>query len=73
MQCIYFFLYVGSPLCYVSLITIIARIGSRMFFPSNTSAVMANAPKEKYSMAFGINRTLGNVEMVLSFVLVLTE
>ncbi|MEM0107078.1 MAG: MFS transporter [Candidatus Micrarchaeaceae archaeon] len=66
------FLSVNSPLYYVSLITILTGIGSGMFFPSNTSAVMANAPKDNYGMASGINRTLGNVGMVLSFVLALT-
>ena len=62
----------SSPLYYIALITVLTGIGSGMFFPSNTSAVMANAPRDKYGMASGINRTLGNVGMVLSFVIALT-
>lgn len=72
-----FFLYivllgVASPLYYVAIVTLFTGIGSAMFFPANTSAVMAHAPKEKYAMASGLNRMLGNVGMVLSFAVSLT-
>ena len=66
------FLGVSSPLYYIALITMLTGIGSAMFFPANTSAIMANAPKDKYSMASGLNRMLGNIGMVLSFVIALT-
>ncbi len=61
-----------SPIYYVALITIITGIGLGMFFPPNISAIMANAPHDKYGMASGINRTFGNVGMVMSFVIALT-
>ena len=66
------FLGISSPLYYIALITMLTGIGSAMFFPANTSAIMANAPKDKYSMASGLNRMLGNIGMVLSFVIALT-
>ncbi len=61
-----------SPLYYVALITVFTGIGTGMFFPPNISAIMANAPHDKYGMASGINRMFGNVGMVLSFVIALT-
>lgn len=66
------FLGVGTPSYYVAIITILTGVGSAMFFPSNNSAIMANAPRDRYSMASGLNRMLGNVGMVLSFVVALT-
>ncbi len=61
-----------SPLYYILIITLFTGLGSALFFPSNTSAIMANAPKDKYGMASGVNRLLNNVGMVLSFVFALT-
>ncbi|MCL4381273.1 MAG: MFS transporter [Candidatus Marsarchaeota archaeon] len=66
------FLGISTPLYYIALITMLTGIGSAMFYPANTSAIMANAPKDKYSMASGLNRMLGNIGMVLSFVIALT-
>ncbi len=63
---------VNTPLYIISLITILTGLGTGSFFPANTSAIMANAPKDKYAMASGLNRMLGNVGMVLSFVIALT-
>lgn len=72
-----YFLYITllsptSPLYYILIITLFTGLGSALFFPSNTSAIMAHAPRDKYGMASGVNRLLNNVGMVLSFVLALT-
>ncbi|MCL4383670.1 MAG: MFS transporter [Candidatus Marsarchaeota archaeon] len=66
------FLGYSTPLYYVAIITILTGMGSAMFYPANNSAIMANAPKDHYAMASGLNRMLGNVGMVISFVLALT-
>lgn len=72
-----YFLYITlltptSPLYYILIITLFTGLGSALFFPSNLSAIMAHAPKDKYGMAAGVNRLLNNVGMVLSFVIALT-
>lgn len=61
-----------SPLYFVALITLLTGIGSGTFYPANISAIMANAPHDKYGMASGVNRMLGNVGMILSFAIALT-
>ena len=66
------FLTASSPLYYVAIITLFSGIGASMFFPSNMNAIMGNAPKDKYGVVSGINRTLNNIGMTLSFVMVLT-
>ena len=66
------FLTAVSPLYYVAIITIFSGVGASMFFPSNINAIMGNAPKDKYGVVSGINRTLNNIGMTLSFVIVLT-
>ena len=66
------FLTAVSPLYYVAIITIFSGRGTSMFFPSNINAIMGNAPKDKYGVVSGINRTLNNIGMTLSFVIVLT-
>ena len=40
--------------------------GSNFFFPANSSAVMASAPRQSYGIASGLLRTFINVEMVSS-------
>ena len=67
-----FFLSVSSPLYYVALITIFSGVGAGFFYPANMSAIMANAPKDKYGMASGVTRTMNNIGMVLSFAVALT-
>ncbi|BCS90885.1 MAG: MFS transporter [Candidatus Micrarchaeota archaeon] len=54
------------------LITFISGAGSGLFFPSNISAIMSNADKDKYGMTAGTNRMLGNIGTILSFVVSLT-
>ena len=45
--------------------------GSNFFFPANSSAVMASAPRQSYGIASGLLRTFSNVGMVSSFALAL--
>ncbi len=62
---------VSSPIYLVSLITILTGAGSGFFYPANMSAIMANAPRDKYGMASGVTRTMNNIGMVLSFAVAL--
>jgi MFS family permease len=50
----------------------ISGIGSAMFFPSNSSAVMANAPGGSFGAISGIMRTVQNIGILGSFVLSIT-
>jgi EmrB/QacA subfamily drug resistance transporter len=50
----------------------ISGIGSAMFFPSNSSAVMANAPGGCFGAISGIMRTVQNIGILGSFVLSIT-
>jgi len=45
--------------------------GSGAFYPANSSAVMANSPREHYGAASGVLRTFSNVGMVMSFAVAL--
>ncbi len=66
------FLWENSPAYTVAIITMITGLGSAMFFPANSSAIMAHAPQGKYGMASGTTRMLNNVGMVLSFTIALS-
>ncbi|QGA68307.1 MFS transporter [Sulfolobus sp. E11-6] len=50
-------------------ISAITGIGSAMFWPSNSTAIMFHAPKEYYGSVSGLSRTLGNIGTILSYVL----
>ncbi|MGC9208236.1 MAG: MFS transporter [Nitrososphaeria archaeon] len=65
----YSILAVNSPLWLITLAASVNGIGSGMFFPSNNSAVMANAPREHYGAASGTLRMFANIGMVVSFAL----
>ena len=65
----YSILAVNSPLWLITLAASINGIGAGMFFPSNNSAVMANAPREHYGAASGTLRMFANIGMVVSFAL----
>ena len=62
---------VVSPLWQVVLAAIINGLGAALFFPANSSAVMANAPASAYGVASGLLRTLANIGMVCSFAVAL--
>jgi EmrB/QacA subfamily drug resistance transporter len=47
-------------------------LGGGLFWPANTSAIMASSPPARYGVASGIMNTFRNTGMVMSFVLSLT-
>jgi EmrB/QacA subfamily drug resistance transporter len=42
-------------------------VGGGLFFPANTSSIMAGVPREKYGVGSGVMMTLRNSAMALSF------
>jgi len=60
-----------TALWVVVVAAILNGCGSGFFFPANSSAVMANAPRHAYGVASGLLRTLANVGMVGSFAVAL--
>ena len=60
-----------TSLYVVVLGALINGIGNAMFFPANSSAVMASAPVRSYGVANGLLRTLANLGMVSSFAVAL--
>jgi EmrB/QacA subfamily drug resistance transporter len=69
---VYLALQTDTPLWVVLLASGISGIGSAMFFPSNNSAVMANAPSGSYGSISGILRTVQNIGILGSFVIAIT-
>jgi len=59
----------NTPLSLIVVSSMIGGVGSALFYPANNSAIMANASRGYYGGASGIQRTLGNVGMLLSYVL----
>jgi len=47
-------------------------LGGGLFWPANTSAIMASSPPARYGVASGIMNTFRNTGMVMSFALSLT-
>src|SRR5208283_1889588 len=58
---------VDTPLWVVLVASGISGLGTAMFFPSNNSAVMANAPQGSYGGISGILRTMQNIGVLGSF------
>jgi EmrB/QacA subfamily drug resistance transporter len=56
-----------SPPWIVVLGAALSGCGSGFFFSANSSAVMANAPRNAYGVASGLLRTIANIGMVGSF------
>jgi len=63
---------VDTPLWEVLVASGISGLGTAMFFPSNNSAVMANAPPGSYGAVSGILRTMQNIGILGSFVIAIT-
>jgi len=59
----------NTPLSLIVVSSMMGGVGSALFYPANNSAIMANASRGYYGGASGIQRTLGNVGMLLSYVL----
>ena len=69
---IYLTLGTDTPLWEILVASAISGLGTSMFFPSNNSAVMANAPQGSYGGISGILRTLQNIGILGSFVIAIT-
>lgn len=69
---IYLMLRTDTPLYFVLVASGISGIGTSMFFPSNNSAVMANAPVAAYGGISGTLRTVQNIGILGSFVVSIT-
>ncbi len=69
---VYLTLGLDSPLWVVLVASGISGIGSAMFFPSNNSAVMANAPQGSFGGISGLLRTVQNIGILGSFVIAIT-
>jgi EmrB/QacA subfamily drug resistance transporter len=61
-----------SPLEFVLVISVIAGIGSGMFWPANNAAIMSSAPHGSYGAVSGLRSMLQNTGTLLSFVLAIT-
>jgi EmrB/QacA subfamily drug resistance transporter len=57
----------STPLALIVVISVINGIGTSMFFPANSSAIMKAAPQDMYGIASGMMRTFANIGMVFSF------
>jgi EmrB/QacA subfamily drug resistance transporter len=64
-------LFLNTPLYSVILGSVLNGAGSSTFFPANSSAVMASAPRRSYGVASGLLRTFSNIGMVSSFAVAL--
>jgi len=69
---VYLMLRLDTPFWVVLLASGISGIGSAMFFPSNNSAVMANAPPGSFGGISGVLRTVQNIGILGSFVVAIT-
>lgn len=63
---------VSTPFAYIAVAEAFYGIGGGLFWPSNTSAIMAATQAGKYGVGSGIMNTFRNTGMVLSFALSLT-
>jgi EmrB/QacA subfamily drug resistance transporter len=76
LMCIAIFVYLslGQYTSYyiIMLATIFSGIGGAMFWPANTSTIMAHAAQNQYGSTSGFLRTASNVGMLGSFVIAIT-
>ncbi len=63
---------VTTTLLQVGLIEAFYGLGGGLFWPANTSAIMASSPSARYGVISGIMNTFRNTGMVMSFALSLT-
>ena len=69
---VYLFLGLDTPFWVVLAASAISGFGSAMFYPSNNSAVMANAPQGSFGTISGVLRTVQNIGILGSFVIAIT-
>ncbi len=68
----YAFLNATTPYWIIIAATVVAGVGTSMFFPANSSAVMANAPSNNYGVASGLLRSLSNIGTLVSYLVTIT-
>ena len=61
-----------TTLLQVAIIEAVYGVGGGLFWPANTSAIMASSPPARYGVSSGIMNTFRNTGMVMSFALSLT-
>ena len=61
-----------TSLVEVGIIEALYGVGGGLFFPANTSAIMASSPPARYGVSSGMMNTFRNTGMVMSFALSLT-
>lgn len=57
-----------TPLYIITIIASISGVGAGMFFAANGKMVVHEVPRNMYGIASGTNRTIGNIGMLLSFI-----
>ncbi len=58
---------ISTPLWVIVAISLVNGVGTSMFFPANSSAIMKAAPPDMFGIASGMLRTFANIGMVFSF------
>jgi MFS family permease len=61
-----------TTLSAVAIIEALYGVGGGLFWPANTSAIMASSPPARYGVSSGVMNTFRNTGMVMSFALSLT-
>lgn len=69
---VYFFLQTGSDVLVVIIGTLVGGFGGSMFWPSNSTSVMASAPRELYGSISGLLRTLSSMGVLFSYVITIS-
>jgi EmrB/QacA subfamily drug resistance transporter len=69
---LYSLLGTNAWLGWVPMISLLSGVGSGMFYPANTSAIMSQASPKTFGAISGLRGTLSNMGTLLSFVLALT-
>jgi EmrB/QacA subfamily drug resistance transporter len=67
---VYLFLGPSSSIYIVILGSLITGIGGAMFWPSNSSAIMAHAEQRRFGIASGLSRLFSTIGMMGSFIIV---
>ncbi len=67
---VYMFLAPSSPIYLVILGSLITGIGGSMFWPANSSSIMAHAEQRRFGIASGLSRLFSTMGMMGSFIVV---
>ncbi len=67
---VYLFLTPYTPIYLIILGSLIMGIGGSMFWPANSSAVMAHADQRRFGIASGLSRLFSSMGMMASFIIV---